>query len=421
MSDNGLLAERAAHFHELVLQVACGPGGLLLDFPCFDTRRPLQEGELQHPFLVGNLERVWGDATPRPALTDWLYGENNLWATGWFLWSQILRYRATQQPEALETARKCFRDLNHVFRLSAGIEPGLLGKPHGGRPGATTSYDQSASPVLFYATYAQELATDEEKSLAIENLRLHGDYYLRRDWVMNHHGHLHRIVDPAHTSVMKYLACVHAAYELTGEERFREAVVKYLRQIIDGGMLPWPVHPYEINHNLYYYSLLCDYWIRTSMADEADWIGCIKEYWHAAQASFDADGLPLFGHYDGRERRYTAFPEGEVSEAEAKLHSGAIPLENGNWYVSSSNQPNRPLLLASTAALALLARSHGLDDGADEAARHILMRMDEETLRWCWDDGSFPMELQPLMNMFATEVAGMWLVAYWMGRQQNVW
>ena len=42
---------------------------------------------------------------------EWYYGENTLWATGWLLWSQILLYRATEAEEALETARKSFRDL----------------------------------------------------------------------------------------------------------------------------------------------------------------------------------------------------------------------------------------------------------------------------------------------------------------------
>ena len=100
----------------------------------------------------------------------------------------------------------------------------------------------------------------------------HGEYYLRRDWVMNHHGNLSRVVDNPHTSLMKYLACVHAAYELTGETRFRDAAFTYLRQIVENGRLPWPTDPYEINHNLFYWGFLCDYWARTEIAAEFDWL-----------------------------------------------------------------------------------------------------------------------------------------------------
>src|SRR5207247_1579100 len=75
------------------------------------------------------------------------YDENTLWATGWLLLSQMILYRVTGDAEAMTIARKCFRDLNHVFDLCRSIEPGLLGKPHGGRAGPTTSFDQSANPV----------------------------------------------------------------------------------------------------------------------------------------------------------------------------------------------------------------------------------------------------------------------------------
>ena len=150
----------------------------------------------------------------------------------------MIRYRVTGEAEALAIARKCFRDLNHVFDLSRTIEPGLLGKPHGGRAGGTTSFDQSANPILVYVDFAREHGTAEEKAQAHRNMLAHGDYYLHRNWVMNHHGNFDRIVEPAHPSAMKYLACVHAAYDVTGETRFRDAAIKYVRQkIASSGLL----------------------------------------------------------------------------------------------------------------------------------------------------------------------------------------
>jgi hypothetical protein len=421
MAASAVLAERANRFHDQILDVAKGPSGMIIAFVHFDTRRPLQEGAEHHWYLVQNLEDAWGPFSPRPTVAEWYYGENTLWATGWFLWSQILRYRATQEPEALETARKCFRDLNNIFRLCRTLEPGLLGKPHGGRPGPTTSNDQAACPVIFYAAFAQELATPEERAEATEHMALHGDWYLRRNWVVNHHGSLSRIVDPSHTSTMKYLACVHAAYELTGETRYRDAAFRYLRQIIDTGKLPWPTNPYEINHNLYYWGLLCDRWSKTEMADAADWIGCIREYWLAARTAFDAEGLLMFGHYDTADRSFARYPDRWLSsEDAAAFPEQASRTKNRRW-TSATSLSNRPLISACSAALALLARSHGLDDNAHEAAQRTLLRMDESMLRWWWDDDALPDELKPLMNIFAPEVAGMWQVAYWMGRLQQVW
>jgi hypothetical protein len=415
------LAARAAYYRKLILDVACGPGGMIISFPRFDTRRPFQEGELYEACFDFGTEDAWGQFTPRPTVSEMYYGENTLWATGWFLWSQILRYRATGEEEARETAQKCFRDLSAIFRLCGEIEPGLLGKPHGGRPGVTVSYDQSACPVLFYVAYAQELATPEERAEATAHMERHGDWYLRRNWVMNHHGNLQRVVDPSHTSTMKYLACVHGAYELTGEARFRDAAFRYLRQILASGRLPWPTNPYETNHNLYYWAFLCDYWMRSEIAGEADWIGAIRAYWEAAKVAQDAEGLALFGHWDTAARTFTPYPDRWLTREDAAAWPAQAPRKAKRHWVSSTSQYNRALVSACHAALALLVRSHGLDDTAHERAARTLRRMDEESLRWAWDDGKLPEELKPLLNCFAPEVAGVWLIAYWMGRQQQVW
>jgi len=406
--DSAELARRAVRYRELILDVAKGPGGMIIAFLPVDTRRPFQEGEPLHWYLVRNLERAWGTASPRPTTAEWYYGENTLWATGWFLYSQILRYRATRDPEAKQTAQKCFRDLSNIFRLSHSIEPGLLGKPHGGRAGPTTSFDQSACLALFYVLYAQELATSEEKAEAAKNMVLHGEYYLRRNWVMNHHGHLQKVVEPDHTSTMKYLACAYAAYQLTGETRFRDEAFKHLRQLIQAGRLPWPSNPYEINHNLTYYALLCDFWNKTEMAAEFDWKGCIGEYWSAEQKSFDVGGLPRFGPYDTVHRSFTPYP------------STWDPVEK-KWQ-SATCQGNYPLNCIFAGMLALLAQAHGLDDKAHRSAKRTLLRMDENTLRW-WGgyDEKLPDEMKPILNIFATEVPALWLAAYWMGRLQGVW
>ena len=418
-----VLATRAAALHRQILDVATGPGSMIVAFTHFDTRKPFQEGAPLHWYFTNVLDGVWGGSTPKPTVAEWYYGENTLWATGHFLWSQMLRYRVTGEAEALATARKCFRDLSNYFRLSRELEPGVLGKPHGGRGGVTMSYDQSANPVLFYVAFAQELATPEEKALAIENMALHGDYYLRRNWVMNHHGNLQRIVDPAHTSTMKYLACVHAAYALTGETRFRDAAFHYVRQILHSGKLPWPTNPYEVNHNLYYWGMLCDYWQQTELAEEADWTGFIREYWLAARAAVDDEGLMRRGPYATDTRTFTPYTTEWITPENL---SPSSVLDHGERrikrrFVSATAYPNRALNSASFAALALLVQRLGLDDEAVALARRTLLRMDEDAQRYWWDDGSLPDELKELHNIFAPEVPAMWLVAYWTGRAQGAW
>lgn len=412
-----MLQRRAERFVQEFLDSARGPGGMVISFTWFDTRRPMQEGEEAHWQFASTLDEVWGKDSPRPTVAEWLYGENTLWATGYFLWSQLLRHRATAEPEAAALARKAFRDLSHIFDLCRAIEPGLLGKPHGGRAGPTTSFDQSAFPIVPYVRFAQTLATPQEKATAIGNMAQHGDYYLRRGWTVNHHGSLQRIGEATHTSVMKYLACLYAAYELTGEPRFRDEALLRLRRIIDGGSLPWPSRTYEINHNLFYYAFLCDYWSRGEGAGEFDWDGPIREYWAAAKASLGEDGLVRWGSYDTVSRAFTPYPSGWMNDADGARYPFAAPSRPGaRRWVSPVSYPNKSLNCALVAALAGIVRGRGLDDdgSANRVALRILERMDVDSLRWWWDDGSAPVELRDLTNLFAPEVAGAWLVAYWL-------
>ena len=71
--------------------------------------------------------------------------------------------------------------------------------------------------------------------------------------------------------------------------------------------------------------------------------------------------------------------------------------------------------------LALLAREHGVDNQSHLLAKRILLRISEDDCREWWDDGKLPAELKPLHNIFAPEVAGLWLVGYWMGRLHEIW
>ena len=430
MGETEILAKRAVRFREAILEVAYGPGGMINSFPRFDTRRPFQEGDFgEDPCWHMYMNEAWGGhiCVPRPTLAEWWYGENTLWVTGWLLWSQMLRYQATQEPEALATARKCFLDLHNIFRLCREIEPGLLGKPHGGRAGPTTSLDQSACPVLFYAWYARDYATGKLKDEAYDNLREHGLYYLRRNMIVNQHGHLSSFVREPHPSAMKYLAAMYVTYELTGERDVRDVVAKYLKSTADH-VLPGINNAFEISHNLFSWAHLCDYWSKTEFGDLTDWKHCIKEYWTAAQTVMDDEGVLRFGHYDPEKKSFTPFPDQWIEKG-VDANSPAIQLSGGHGnghgltraWVSSTSIPARAMATAGIPLLALLAREQGVDDQSHLLAKRTLLRLDEDDCREWWDDGKLPAELKPLRNIFAPEVAAIWLVGYWMGRLQKVW
>lgn len=424
MTESELLAKRAERFREAILEVACGPGGMIISFARFDNRRPFQEGEMsEDDYRWGHaMNSAWGGyiATPRPTLAEWWYGENTLWVEGWLLWSQMLRYQTTKEPEALETARKCFLDLHNMFRLSAMIQPGCLGKPHGGRPGVTTSFDQSAFPVLPYAWYTRDYAEGKLKDEAVENLRQYGLNFLRQNMIVNHHGHLGSCVAEPHGSSMKYLAAMYASYEISGEKDVRDTVIKYVQKIVDAGILPWMTQPAEISGNLFYYGFLSDYWMKTELADMMDWKSNIKVYWEAAKSALDEDGLPMAGDYDTVNKTFTPTKEEWVYLSDPSGKSG----EALKYWKSPKHYPAKANFACTTSVLGLIARSHGFDDDAHLSGKKALMRIDEDCLRhwWHWgDEDRFPEAFKPLLNMFAPEAAANWLALYWYGRLQNLW
>jgi len=63
-SDARTMAERAEICQSQVMEVARGPGGLIISHPKFDTRLPLQEGDIP-PSLHRVLDAVWGPRLPQ--------------------------------------------------------------------------------------------------------------------------------------------------------------------------------------------------------------------------------------------------------------------------------------------------------------------------------------------------------------------
>src|SRR6185437_9498940 len=188
----------------------------------------------------------------------------------------------------------------------------------------------------------------------------HGEYYIRHKWVMNHHGKLQDTAKLAPTSLMKYVACEYAAYEMSGEKRYRDEAVRLMRELIRAGKLPWATPTVDMSHNPFYYAVLCDYWRTTEIADECDWTACIAEYWRTAKASLDPQtGIPRPGVYNTRDHSFAPSP--------LRWSPDTLQFSSPTWVGG--------FMAPAMAALGLIARSHGLDDNAHLVSRNILMRM----------------------------------------------
>ena len=89
-------------------------------------------------------------------------------------------------------------------------------------------------------------------------------------------------------------------------------------------------------------------------------------------------------------------------------------------WVSTTCLRGRAGVSAYAVTLALLARSYGLVEEVGAQTTRTLLRLDQDTLGWMWDDGTLPDELQPIANVFASEIPAAWLTAYWMARLEGV-
>ena len=254
-SNSRLLAARAQRFYQIVMdQCAIGPDGMIVSALKYDTRRPFRNGDVpsfdEPDAWPEHVHGQWVGQLPAPHA--WLYGENTLWATGLFLLSQLIRFRVTADADAANAAEKCFLDISRYFEMSKALEPGVLGKPHGGKTSTWMSYDQTAIPLLPYCWYARNLGTAEQRQMAAENLSLYVQRLIRNGFTIHRFFGDKRIKDPPTPSSMKFLAPVYAAYELTGDKSFRDAACYWMRKIIAAGrfglMMTRP------SHNLWYYA-----------------------------------------------------------------------------------------------------------------------------------------------------------------------
>jgi hypothetical protein len=126
----------------------------------------------------------------------------------------------------------------------------------------------------------------------------------------------------------------------------------------------------------------------------------------------------LDGVYDTKARQFTPVKEGWFDRSPPSAGKKHVATR---WWRSPTGYQGRTMYTIAVAILGLMAQKHGLDKNAAKTSQKILLRLTGDTLRQCWDDGKLPAEMQPFANMFAAELPGQWLIAYWMGREQGAW
>jgi len=198
---------------------------------------------------------------PGPEPHQWMSYENSPFVSGVFLAAQCYRYQATNDPEALDYARRAFGSIDANYRLTEQRDPGAVGlsqkagiidttaqpkvtqsgffcKPYYGQVTDSTSTEQHFSPLVGLYLYWRVAPAAERKR--IEQIFSEVSRRWRAGYEINYFGESWKLEEsyPRAQRHMFLWAVIHRmAYEITKEAECYEEFAR-----LDGlyGTIPTP-------------------------------------------------------------------------------------------------------------------------------------------------------------------------------------
>jgi hypothetical protein len=198
--------------------------GLVYSFLNAKTLKPWTDTELK----AYNLMPVCHPNINSPA--DYYAYENSLMGTGEYAASQVARYEATGEGEALASAGHQIGAIMQVFEQGALFEKGFLPKPFGGIRRCAYSHelspDQHIKALVAMRAY-QPYAPPSLKRRMDEYIVALADYHMARGF--NHPRRESFVVTPENrphviSILVPVLMC---AYNITGQARYRDALSRF--------------------------------------------------------------------------------------------------------------------------------------------------------------------------------------------------
>jgi hypothetical protein len=181
--------------------------------------------------------------------------ENSPFTSGFFLWSQCLRFQATHDEEALAYAAKAFRSIDLVFEMTeAAGHHGFLCKPYGKRVSTQTSPDQYISVML--GLWAYRDIADRATRQRIDHLLLAmADWWREKKYQLGFFDNAWSVI-PSNEAEFGagFAALNYMAYRITGKPVYRDEALRMLtlsgpfetaferarRQWLETGKTNWP-------------------------------------------------------------------------------------------------------------------------------------------------------------------------------------
>lgn len=364
--------------------------------------------------------------------------ENSPWVSGLFLLSQCLRYQATGEPEALQYARKAFRSLDAIYRLSeARDRSGFMCKPYDWKASEETSIDQYTGVMIGLWEYLS-LADRNSRQRIAHMLATMADWWRKQDYQIVYFERRSDLL-PYHAP---RLACLNAmAYRATGNERYSRECDRLLglcgawATTFDNQRLkilksdPTTLKQdddffgYDPNRGRFkyqcrevpaeiYLGLACADWFLRNDSQRSPLLKhVVARYWRQMQFGLRDDLLTLYGMEVDLEREIWQAIHTELTpERRDKALAGCVITSYYSevcWGDFASRIPDA----------SIIAHHHApeFSPGALDLAAKMLKRLDNRRLHWMIDPDNRQLvpELDWTKHVLSSDVPVLTVLTYW--------
>jgi len=400
------LAENAASIEKLFDEVILDEHNVLYSLLKLSVMRPFKKDD----FTERDVHLVVVGKESLPA-SDFLNYENSGMVQGVFLSAMCLKYRVTNDPNALAKARRTYQGLRKIYELSQSVAPGFFCKPWGFQTMDETSSDQYVYSMTGMDDY-YELATPGEQQEIRQMIVAMANFWLEHHYDWKYYGR------PLHWPEGRFISFMALAMKYGGDRRFKDEL-KRLMEFQARSDIP----PFSSTRNVQEFkddqgrdcidihpeTCLSTY-LSLAPALNGDSTGFIMRILHDSFVS-GKDGIAEDGTVYGRQI---------LDPSTGKYHE--IPVEEAHYApvgwvpFAGVYGPIRKGGMQSTmfAHFALAFAQLEPECGGGDIAAKILEAVGTRHLTWYEDPhGILPECLKWSADVFSCDAAANWLWCYW--------
>ncbi|RKX34353.1 MAG: hypothetical protein DRP71_07325 [Verrucomicrobia bacterium] len=380
----------------------------------------------------------------------WEYrnNENSITTSGIYLASQVYRYLATGDDEAMTQALKAFHSLDLIYRFGEDDDrPGWMGKPYGFRLSDQTSGDQYHDATWGLFSFL-EIAPEQERRRAEEMLIGFADHWRKIDYTIFYLKHTWSNKHEEHSYNAIFMAINLIAYHLTGDpvykaesDRFQKisrwktetGVGAWKRKIRSGEIGDWMFNRLVEDH-LGPNEFLC--WETTihckftavaaeiihklypDIVSEPELVETLETWWKTWPIGMDEDLMPYY-YFIVDVEKDTWRPAPRTK----RLPRDQWILGQPGLSYTSRKRWMEPLARFLVTSVITAEHSTSMHAPSIELAKRIMENVDEIRIKWQHDpdEKQIVPDNADIKSVLSSEVPASYLATFWRGRRQGYW